>query len=48
MGLIVRNQGKKSGGRFSSLDLTGNDIPKAIIIHEALGIFMLAMTWSGE
>lgn len=31
---------------FEGKGLTVNDLPKAIICHELLGIFMLALTWS--
>jgi hypothetical protein len=31
---------------FRDQGLTAQDLPTAIIIHEALGIFMLALTWS--
>ena len=33
-------------GRFSKFGFKTEDIPKAIIIHELLGISMLILTWS--
>ena len=33
-------------GRFEKLDFDAKDIPKAILIHELLGVTMLALTWS--
>eukprot|EP01039_Chlorochromonas_danica_P010964 gene10964-12190_t len=32
--------------RLHERGFTADDIPKAILIHEVLGIFMLALTWS--
>lgn len=32
--------------KLESLDVKAKDIPKAIIIHELLGLTMLALTWS--
>lgn len=31
---------------FEGKGLTVNDLPKAIIFHELMGVFMLALTWS--
>jgi hypothetical protein len=45
----LNNGLKKSRGlmdRIKENGFTQNDIPKAIIFHEFLGIFMLALTWS--
>jgi hypothetical protein len=36
----------KSKDLFSKFDLHAKDIPKAILIHELLGIAMLAITWT--